>query len=208
MHVRRKIGFSMFLISAVIGTQNVSAQNVVEITSVDVGMLYIHAWDTHGPGLEARVGFSLPGMWLGLRHEVALAAQMATTHGTVAAIGQYDRTFRSGGVIWRSTFAGLGRSVQPYILVPVLLARSGLELGEEYWPAYASSTMLYHDLPPVHHNGTHWGACFGLGGGTELHLTRHLHFDLSGTLLYPTIFDDRRLIKTVRIGLAFGGGRW
>ena len=199
--------FSVALIlflPAVIGVKQVAAQNIVNVVSMDVGMLYIHAWDTHGPGLEARVGFSLPGMWLGLRHEVALAAQMATTHGTVAAIGQYDRTFRSGGVVWRSTFGGLHRNVNPYFLVPVFLARSGLELGEEYWDAYASSTWLYSDLPRINHNGTHWGACFGLGGGMELAVTRYLHLDLSGTLMYPTIFEDRSLIKTVRFGVAFG----
>jgi hypothetical protein len=195
----------MILAGAAIGMRNVSAQNVVEVTTVDVGMVYIHAWDTHGPGLEARLGFSIPGRWLGLQHEVALAAQVATTHGTVAAIGQYDRTFRSGGVVWRSTFPVFTQSVKPYVLVPVFLARSGLELGEEYDRAYLSSTMLYRDLPDPYHVGTHWGACVGMGGGMELDVTRFLHFDVSGTLMYPTIFEDRTLIKTVRFGVAFGG---
>lgn len=205
MRVRSMICLLIILAGAAMGTRNMSAQNVVEIASVDVGMLYVHAWDNHGPGLEARIGFSLPGRFMGLQHEVALAAQMATTHGTVAAIGQYDRTFRSGGVVWRSTFPGPVQGVRPYALVPVFLARSGLDLGEEYERAYLSSTLQYRDLPDPYHRGTHWGVCAGLGGGLELDLTRFLHFDLSGTLMYPTIFDDRSLIKTVRVGLAFGG---
>ena len=202
---RAWIFLSITLLATGVGTSSAAAQNVFEVATVDVGILYIHAWDTRGPGLEARLGFSLPGMWLGLQHEVALAAQMATTHGTVTAIGQYDRTFRSGGVVWRSTFPGLARSVRPYVLVPVFLARSGLDLGDEYTRAYLSSTLLYRDLPDPYQLGAHWGACVGLGGGMELDLSRFLHFDLSGTLMYPTIFDDRRLIKTVRFGVAFGG---
>jgi hypothetical protein len=188
-------------------TTSVIAQNVFEIATVDVGMLYVHAWDTHGPGLEARLGFALPEMWLGLRHEVALAAQMASTHGTVSAIGPYDRSFATGGVEWRSTLVNLGRNVRPYVLVPMMVARSGLDLEEEFQRAYLSSTMEYRDLPSIHQRGTHWGLCVGLGSGLELDVTRFLHFDLSGTLMYPTLFEDRRLIKTVRLGLAFGGGR-
>jgi len=207
--MRIRVWTFLLIASAATGTfaKNAAAQSVVNVATVDIGMLYVHAWDTHGPGLEARLRLELPEMWLGLRHEVALAAQMASTHGTVAAIGPYDRSFTSAGVSWRSTFVGLDRAVKPYVLVPVFVARSGLELGGEFIPAYFSSTMEYRDLPDPYQLGTHWGLCFGMGGGMELDLSRLLSFDLSGTLMYPTLFEDRRLTKTVRLGLALGGGR-
>ena len=189
------------------GTKVVAAQNALNVVQLDVGMLYVYAWDTHGPGLEASMGFSLPGKWAGMHHDVALVAQWANTHGTVVAVGPYDRSFGSVGAAWRSTLVGLGRRVKPYLLVPVSVVRSGLQLGDEFGPAMLSSTMEYRDLPDPRHWGTHWGLCFGLGTGLELDISRFLHLDVSGTLMYPTVFEDRSLIKTVRFGLAFGGVR-
>jgi len=199
----RLFAVSLFFLVG-IDAGSIAAQNVVNVAALDVGMLYVHAWDTDGPGVEARLRFALPGMWLGLRHDVALAAQMATTHGTVAAIGPYDRSFKSAGVAWRSTFMGLDRRVRPYMLVPAFVARSRMELDEEFIIAGISSSMEYRDLPDWDHHGVNWGMCFGLGGGVELDLIRYLHLDVSSTLMYPTLFEDRRLIKTLRFGIVLG----
>jgi hypothetical protein len=102
---------------------------------------------------------------------------------------------------------GLDRDVKPYVLVPIHVARSGSEATDEMAVAYLSSTLEHRDLPDPHQLGTHWGLCPGLGAGLEVDLSRLLAIDVSGSLLYPTLFEDRTLIKTVRLGLAIGGAR-
>lgn len=206
--VRRALGIQLIaLLATGIGTRGVVAQSALDVLKLDVGLLYVHAWDTHGPGLETRLTFALPGMWLGLRHDLALVAGVASTHGTVGSVGPYDRSFGSVGVVWRSRLVGLDREVKPYVLVPIHVARSGFAATDEMALAYLSSTMEHRDLPDPNQLGTHWGFCPGLGAGVEVDLSRLLAVNVSGTLMYPTLFEDRTLIRTVRLGLALGGAR-
>ena len=202
----RTLGFVLVaLLTIATGTRGLTAQNALNVARLEVGMVYVDAWDTNGPGLEARLTFGPPEPWLGLHHTVTLVANVADLTGMVSALGPYDRSFASAGVAWRSTFVNLDRYLKPYVLVPGFVARSRMELGEEFDRAYLSSSMRYRDLPDWDHHGTNWGLCFGLGSGVELDVSRLFHFDLSGALMYPTLFEDRRLMKTIRFGFVFGG---